>query len=202
MILTLNILKFSIYDSNFKYFEISENLATVAEKYEICHIIKDQNLTIFERMEQKIDRILLILDSNNKEQNTSSSLLGLLPFGINDFIMLNESLKTNKTLKEQIKQLILSCHGKDCKAFVANSLRRLITDDVAICYSLTGKNKTGQLKESFEKTEVFKMIREACLLYKNFKDNIFREAASDWLLQAKFRKMRKEKRMAESMGDV
>nr|XP_042897806.1 uncharacterized protein LOC107453712 isoform X2 [Parasteatoda tepidariorum] len=111
-------------------------------------------------MEQKIDRILLILDSNNKEQNTSSSLLGLLPFGINDFIMLNESLKTNKTLKEQIKQLILSCHGKDCKAFVANSLRRLITDDVAICYSLTGKNKTGQLKESFEKTEVFKMIRE------------------------------------------
>lgn len=55
--------------------------------------------------------------------------------------------------------MCMTVGGRDPKMLVYNLLRKLILDDVAEKYSLTGKStKLGLVKESFEKTEAYKLI--------------------------------------------
>lgn len=49
--------------------------------------------------------------------------------------------------------------GKDARVLAANLLRKLITDDVAENFSLTGRQAKGGLgKQPFEKTAIYKLV--------------------------------------------
>lgn len=48
--------------------------------------------------------------------------------------------------------------GKNVRSLTTNILRRIILDDVAELYSLTGKQMKNSSKKSFMSTETYKLI--------------------------------------------
>lgn len=53
--------------------------------------------------------------------------------------------------------------GKNVKSLTTNILRRLLEDDVAEFYSLTGKQMKNSNKKSFLNTEMCKLIFRKCI---------------------------------------
>ncbi|GBN34681.1 Cellular nucleic acid-binding protein [Araneus ventricosus] len=97
--------------------------------------------------------------------------------------------------------LFMTIGARDAKILVCNIMRKLMMDVVGEKYSLTGKS-TVLTKLPFEKTEAYKLILE--IWFRNFKEvklNVVREAMSDWLMQSKFRKSKREKRSETRSGE-
>ncbi|KAF5277319.1 hypothetical protein FQR65_LT16009 [Abscondita terminalis] len=156
-----------------------------------------------QRIEGKLDSILALLHSTSQvpiqpqPQHNYSELIARLPINEADgFDELNTTLAESLSFKQKLTKILLSVGGKDVKAFIANVLRKLISDDLAQQHSLTGKAlKNGVTKKSFEKTETFRFIYDISIkAYKDAKESIIREGISDWLMQAKFRKNRRDSR--------
>lgn len=62
--------------------------------------------------------------------------------------------------------IFMAVGGRDPKILVCNLMRKIVLDEVAEKYSLTGKTtKQGLLKGSFEKTEAYKLILGELLYY-------------------------------------
>ncbi|KAK4887069.1 hypothetical protein RN001_003340 [Aquatica leii] len=155
------------------------------------------------RIKGKLDNIVALLHSTNEvptqpqpQHNSNNELIALLPINEAGFDHLNTTLADSSSFKQKLTKILLSVGGKDVKAFIANILRKLISDDLAQLYSLTGKLvKNGGAKKSFEKTETFRFIYDISIkAHKDAKESVIREGISDWLMQAKFRKNRRDSR--------
>ncbi|KAK4886282.1 hypothetical protein RN001_002553 [Aquatica leii] len=143
------------------------------------------------------DNIVALLHSTNEvptqpqpQHNSNNELIALLPINEAGFDHLNTTLADSSSFKQKLTKILLSVGGKDVKAFIANILRKLISDDLAQLYSLTGKLvKNGGAKKSFEKTETFRFIYDISIkAHKDAKESVIKEGISDWLMQAKFEK--------------
>ncbi|KAK4877177.1 hypothetical protein RN001_009683 [Aquatica leii] len=111
------------------------------------------------RIEGKLDNIVALLHSTNEvptqpqpQHNSNNELIALLPINEAGFDHLNTTLADSSSFKQKLTKILLSVGGKDVKAFIANILRKLISDDLAQLYSLTGKLvKNGGAKKSLRK---------------------------------------------------
>lgn len=63
--------------------------------------------------------------------------------------------------------------GKNLRNLTTNILRRIILDEVAELYSLTGKQMKNSNKKSFLNTEVFKLIFRKYIFYHPYTLGIF-----------------------------
>ncbi|XP_063836989.1 uncharacterized protein LOC135086117 isoform X3 [Ostrinia nubilalis] len=124
-----------------------------------------------------------------------SELLASLPVkDIASFNNFDDHLKINKD-KQAIMSFLSGIGGRNVRSLTTNMLRRIILDDVAELYSLTGKQMKNSNKKSFMSTETYKLIFQICRkIYEDVTEDSLKEIISDWLNQAKVRLSRRAER--------
>lgn len=151
-----------------------------------------------QRLEGKMDSIINVLTSQRSHIQEHSvedfNILGALPV-TNDgsFMDLNRKLSENNFRNLLIK-VFVSVGGKDLRSQIHNMLRKVMHDEVAELYSLSGKSTIkNSAKKSFLATNVYNSMFSACR--RVFKDQAtevqIKEAIADWLHQAKVRRNRR-----------
>ncbi|XP_028158432.1 uncharacterized protein LOC114351417 [Ostrinia furnacalis] len=121
-----------------------------------------------------------------------SELLASLPVkDIASFNNFDDHLKIKKD-KQAIMSFLSGIGGRNVRSLTTNMLRRIILDDVAELYSLTGKQMKNSNKKSFMSTETYKLIFQICRkIYEDVTEDSLKEIISDWLNQAKVRLSRR-----------
>ncbi|XP_054287838.1 tudor domain-containing 6-like [Macrosteles quadrilineatus] len=155
---------------------------------------------------KKVDDIQIMLEQRQGEQlsipHPQNTLEGYCPtesLGLplkteEEFLEFEEKLN-NLIFRQKVTRMLLTLNGNNVKSLAANILRKILSDDVAETFSLTGRTISGNNKKVFATTSIYAIVGEICFKkYDNCKEKEVRECVSDWLTQAKFRKQRREKR--------
>ncbi|XP_046402610.1 uncharacterized protein LOC124168432 [Ischnura elegans] len=150
----------------------------------------------FSHLERKVDA-LLACDPKRKDATVEEMNFSQLPLTADeDFIKLCHRIGGDPSFEPKLMQCLVAVGGKNERALLQNILRCLISDDVAELYSLTGKPLKNSAKKSFYSTSVCPVIFRVCRrIYPEASDVSLKGCLSDWLNQAKVRKMRKIGRM-------
>ncbi|CAL1270302.1 unnamed protein product [Larinioides sclopetarius] len=163
--------------------------------------------SISNQIEQLRGQVALVLENQNKllkqhhqvpDSDEENESLGSLPVSDDEgFKALNKKISEESHFRHMLIKVLVSVGGKDVRSLVHNMLRRILQDEVAELYSLTGRTVLkNSSKKPFIGTDVSRLIFSAC--QKVFKDLAtevkVKEAVRDWLQQAKVRKMRRMQR--------
>ncbi|GBL72418.1 hypothetical protein AVEN_115343-1 [Araneus ventricosus] len=139
---------------------------------------------------QQIQPMSLIAQEDDEEM----CLISLFPLEVEDFVKFDKKIAESSGFSKKTFKFMYDYRSKGCKDPCLQYYEKINDGCGRRKYSLTGKS-TGQTELPFERSEAYKSILEIC--FRNFKDaklNIVREAMSDWLMQSKFRKSKREKR--------
>ncbi|CAL1278167.1 unnamed protein product, partial [Larinioides sclopetarius] len=135
--------------------------------------------SISNQIEQLRGQVALVLENQNKllkqhhqvpDSDEENESLGSLPVSDDEgFKALNKKISEESHFRHMLIKVLVSVGGKDVRSLVHNMLRRILQDEVAELYSLTGRTV---LKNSSKKT----IYRYRCIevdffcLSKSFKD--------------------------------
>ncbi|XP_054719106.1 uncharacterized protein LOC129228450 [Uloborus diversus] len=122
-----------------------------------------------------------------------------------EFIKLNEEMAKDKEVWNSMAKVLISVGGKDMRTHINNMLRRVLADEVAELYSLSGKSLSKNVtKKQFLTTELTKTIFYACRrVYKDQgTDSVIKLAIGDWLNQAKVRRTRRMQRQEQNVSEL
>ncbi|XP_073956617.1 uncharacterized protein isoform X2 [Choristoneura fumiferana] len=128
------------------------------------------------------------------EENLAiSELLASLPVKDDaSFCHFNEQLEISRN-KQAVMSFLAGIGGRNIRSLTTNILRRILQDEVAELYSLTGKQMKNSNKKTFLKTETCKIIFQICKkVFEDATENNLKEIISDWLNQAKVRTTRRK----------
>uniref|UniRef100_A0A6P7HB09 Uncharacterized protein LOC114346490 n=1 Tax=Diabrotica virgifera virgifera TaxID=50390 RepID=A0A6P7HB09_DIAVI len=107
------------------------------------------------------------------------------------FCNLNNQLKIGHN-KQCMMKFLAGIGGRNPRSLTTNILRRVLLDEVAELYSLTGKQMKNSSKKSFLTTETCKIIFQICKqIFDDATDDQLKEVTSDWLNQSKVRLRRR-----------
>ncbi|XP_061711516.1 uncharacterized protein LOC133520847 [Cydia pomonella] len=125
-----------------------------------------------------------------------SELLATLPVKDDaSFCHFNDQLQIVRN-KQAIVSFLAGIGGRNIRSLTTNMLKRILQDEVAELYSLTGKQMKNSNKKPFLKTETCKIILQICKkVYEDATEENLKEIISDWLNQAKVRTTRRAERL-------
>ncbi|XP_061710576.1 uncharacterized protein LOC133520216 [Cydia pomonella] len=125
-----------------------------------------------------------------------SELLATLPVKDDaSFCHFNDQLQIVRN-KQAIVSFLAGIGGRNIRSLTTNMLKRILQDEVAELYSLTGKQMKNCNKKPFLKTETCKIIFQICKkVYEDATEENLKEIISDWLNQAKVRTTRRAERL-------
>ncbi|KAK4884935.1 hypothetical protein RN001_001206 [Aquatica leii] len=105
------------------------------------------------------------------------------------------------SFRSLLSKHVFHCDGTDIGTFASNLLRKLMTDELANEYSLSGKASAANLcKPRFDKTCTYKFVFDRCVKkFNSIQEKEIRKVVSDWLSQAKHRKYKKEQRASRKL---
>ncbi|XP_054718712.1 uncharacterized protein LOC129228097 [Uloborus diversus] len=183
--------------------DINKSIQVIQTQQDLLRDNMKNLSSMVNRIESKIDAVLELVERKPSLKMETMELINMasLPIGNEEeFQTFNSLLAENSSFRQSLLTSLPVAGGRNAKAFIFNVLRKLMLDDIAELYSLTGKPfKHHTSKKSFEKTEVYNLILEVCrITFSDTKEPAVREAICDWLTQAKFRKSRRESRMLQN----
>ncbi|CAH2083611.1 unnamed protein product [Euphydryas editha] len=164
----------------------------------LIQVVTDLSVQMNE-VNKKLDLLLArsSLQPINQREDTFTVPDFLINLPVKDdtsFCNLNEQLK-NSHNKQSIMKFLAGIGGRNARSLTTNILRRILLDEVAELYSLTGKQMKNSNKKSFLTTETCKIIFQICKkIYDDVTDEHLNEITSDWLNQAKVRIRRRADR--------
>ncbi|KAL1451568.1 hypothetical protein WDU94_005929 [Cyamophila willieti] len=140
------------------------------------------------RLQMKLD---MIAQAICKEEGSTEAFAPAND--LESFLERDQSMSGNSGF-DRVKNSLNNIGGDRVRIFVFNSLRQILSDEVAVLYSLSGKVSAGYpvVKRKFADTNQFKALMKCC--NQRFPESNVQEvrsAVSDWLNQAKTRLERK-----------
>ncbi|CAH2225376.1 Hypothetical predicted protein, partial [Pelobates cultripes] len=106
-----------------------------------------------EKIVEKLEAIAQIHVPVAEEDDTSIfSLLALK--SLDDFEKLEDALKTSKSLKNKLIRVLKSVGGKNEHLLLCNMMRRLMEDNVAEVYNLSGTSTKHAERRAFAGTQI------------------------------------------------
>ncbi|KAL1451418.1 hypothetical protein WDU94_005797 [Cyamophila willieti] len=143
------------------------------------------------RTEKKVDSLIQGGVSTN-----SNDVLSLLPIQTMDqFQAFENDLSNDTNMRATLENILTYVGGDGPRFFIFNCMKTLLGQDLAEKTSLSGKSGLEKRFEKlkFDGTQCYHIIKKLAMEQKLGTPNI-RTAISDWLNQAKSRRVRKETR--------
>ncbi|XP_054707786.1 uncharacterized protein LOC129217500 [Uloborus diversus] len=164
----------------------------------------------FRKVEEKLDMVLKNKEKfqpqNQVQSEESLEILENLPLtSDSSFVDLNERMSKDKHLRHLIVKVLISVGGRDMRSHINNMLRRILSDEVAEQYSISGKSLVKNMsKKPFLATEIAKSIFHACQsVFRDLATEVkMKEAVGDWLNQAKVRRTRRMQRQGKNVENI